>query len=97
MKMRFDDLDEVFHAQLHMNLLAVDEERRHGFNMRVVAARDILEDSSLQIGRAQALHEFVRIEAEAAGQSDEDRFGIRTVGPFALMLEKSVVHFPVMA
>src|SRR5213593_607709 len=95
--MCFDDLNEIFHAQLDVNALAVDEESRNRINLRVLTTLHIAKYSVLQLGRAQTLHEFVAVEPHLTRQRDEYRFRVRAVGPLSLVFEKGVVHLPVSA
>jgi len=45
----------------------------------------------------QRLRELVLIKYKPARQDEEHRLGIRAFSPFILVLQKSIVHFPVFA
>lgn len=96
MEVRLNDLYEIFHTGLDVNALAVNEERRCFVKLQFVGSCDILENTLLQGRGAERLHEPIQIQSDFARQGDYDRLRVVAFSPLALMLEESVMHFPVV-
>src|SRR2546422_11182989 len=63
---RFNDIHESLHTQGNVDLLAIDEKRRHCFYVGLSGANHVLENPVPELGRTRCLHERIRVHADTA-------------------------------
>ena len=75
--MRFDYLDEIFHAQIDVHALAIDKECRHGVHLRILSPFNVFENALLKLRRIHSLQEYLRVDPDTSRQGGkyQERLG----------------------
>src|SRR5947209_10459588 len=73
---RINDIHKSVDAQGNMDLLAVDEKRRHCFDVGLSRADHILNNPVPKLGRTHGLHEGIGVQADTAGHREKLRFRV---------------------